>query len=188
MHVGRKAERRLGVQADLVGHVREVGLARSDAADQLQRLLHIEVRVVGREAQGIDDQYFHAVELALLRRVDGFEVGEVTQAADAVSRHLEARRVVPRHGYDPRAGRTERLGGVDRAERQLGHAAVFVRGESVVEILAHDIQRAGRAVDVHAPHRGVIDEVEGPHVVQAARVVLVLVREQDGVDAPHARA
>lgn len=36
--------------------------------------------------------------------------------------------------------------------------------------------------------RRVIDEIEGPDVVQSPDMVLVLVRQQNGVEMPHARA
>ena len=44
-HVYAAGERRLrhGMQADVVGHVREVGLARGDAGDERKGLGHVEM-------------------------------------------------------------------------------------------------------------------------------------------------
>lgn len=110
----------------------------------------------------------------------------VGQRPDAVACHLEAVGVVPAHGLDPQAPHLERTVGVDLVQRDLGHAAILVAGKGVVEVLAHDGRGAGRGVEVDAVDgRRVVDEVEGAHVVDAARVVLVLVREQDGVEVPH---
>lgn len=66
---------------------------------------------------------------------------------------------------------------------------VLVLREGVVEILAHDIEGAGSRIEVDAvDRRRVIDEIEGPHVVQPADMVLMFVRQQNGVDTADAGA
>ena len=45
-----------------------------------------------------------------------------------------------------------------------------------------------RGVDVAWSDDGVIDKIEGSHIIDAARVVFVLVGEYDGIYAPHACA
>lgn len=66
VHVRRKRRFGGGLPSDVVRHVRQVRLARSDTANQLQRLLHVEMRVMRLEAQRIDHQHLHAEQLLLL--------------------------------------------------------------------------------------------------------------------------
>lgn len=100
MHVRR--ERRLGhgLQPDVVRHVGEVGLTGRHTANQLQRLGHIEVRVVRSEAQGIDHKHLDAGEFLHLTLLDGLEVGQVGQRTDAVARHGKTLGVAARHRDD----------------------------------------------------------------------------------------
>ena len=117
------------------------------------------------------------------------EVGQIGQFPDAVSRHPEARRVVPGYRHYPHSLDLERLRRVDFVQRDFRHSAVFVLRECVVEILAHHGRRSRCRVDVDPVYRRrVVHEVERPHVVQPARVVLVFVGQQDGIYAAHARA
>ena len=61
----------------------------------------------------------------------------------------------------------------------LRHAAVFVLREGVVEILAHALQRPRSGVDVDlVDGRRVIDEIEGPDVVQSPDMVFVFMCQQ----------
>ena len=67
---------------------------------------------------------------------------------------------------------------VDDMHVPFGRAGVFVFGEGIRVIVPQRLQHLGLAIDLHGL---LVDIVERPHVVQAARMVLVLVRQQDGV-------
>ena len=141
------------------------------------------------ETQRIDRQHLHPAQLFGLGVLDGLEVRQVGQRPDAETRDLEALGMVARHGHDLHIPDPERPCGVDFMQFDLRHAAVFVLRKGVVEILAHALQRPRSGVDVDlVDGRRVIDEIEGPDVVQSPDMVLVLVRQQNGVEMPHARA
>ena len=76
-HVYAAGERRLrhGMQADVVGHVREVGLARGDAGDERKGLGHVEMGIMLRKAERVDDEHLHAPEFFDLGIPDGLEIG-----------------------------------------------------------------------------------------------------------------
>ena len=78
-------ERRLrhGMQADVVGHVREVGLARGDAGDERKGLGHVEMGIMLRKAERVDDEHLHAPEFFDLGIPDGLEIGQVGQRTDS---------------------------------------------------------------------------------------------------------
>ena len=177
------------MQAYFVGHMRDIGLARPDAADQRQRLREVEMRRMRSETQRIDRQHLRTAQFFGLGVLDGLEVRQVGQRPDAEARDLEAFGMVARHGHDLHIADTERPCGVDFVQFDLRHAAVFVLREGIVEILAHALQRPRGGPDMDlVDGRRVIDEIESPHVVQTADMVLVLVSQQNGVEMPHARA
>ena len=183
-------ERRLrhGMQADVVGHVREVGLARGNAGDERKGFGHVEMGIMLRKAERVDDEHLHAPEFFDLGTFDGLEIGQVRQLAEAVARDGEAVGVVPRNGNDLQLPHPERPGDVDLMQLDFGHAAVFILREGIVEVLAHDAEGMGCGVDVDLVHqRRVIDKVESPHVVQPADMIFVFVREEDGVEVADAR-
>lgn len=60
-------------------HVREVGLARGDAGDERKGLGHVEMGIMLRKAERVDDEHLHAPEFFDLGIPDGLEIGQVGQ-------------------------------------------------------------------------------------------------------------
>ena len=114
MHARRERRLRLGMQAYFVGHMRDIGLARPDAADQRQRLREVEMRRMRSETQRIDHQHLRTAQFFGLGVLDGLEVRQVGQRPDAEARDLEAFGMVARHGHDLHIADTERLCGTPR--------------------------------------------------------------------------
>lgn len=67
------------MQAYFVGHMRDIGLARPDAADQRQRLREVEMRRMRGETQRIDRQHLRTAQFFGLGVFDGLEVRQVGQ-------------------------------------------------------------------------------------------------------------
>lgn len=95
-------ERRLrhGMQADVVGHVREVGLAWGNAGDERKGFGHVEMGIMLRKAERVDDEHLHAPEFFDLGIPDGLEIGQVGQPADTVARDGKPVGMVSRYGDD----------------------------------------------------------------------------------------
>ena len=162
--------------------------ARRDPGDECQRLPDIEMRGMRSKTQGVDHQQLHPDQFPDLRVGDRLEIGQVGHAADAVARHLETLGVVPRHGHDSLARDFERPCDVDLVQPDVGCAAVLLLLEGIVVVLAHDTGRSRRRINVHGMnHRRVIHEIESAHVVDTARMILVLVRQQDRIETAYPR-
>jgi len=141
------------------------------------------------KTERIDHQHVETGQFFDFGVRNGLEVGQVGQPADAESRHCKAFRMVSRNGEDFDTFDAERPRNVDLVQFDFRNAPVLVLREGVVEILAHDIEGAGSRIEVDAvDRRRVIDEIEGPHVVQPADMVLMFVRQQNGVDTADAGA
>ena len=164
------------MQTNLVGHMRDIRLTGPDTADQRQRLLEVEMRRMDCKAQRIDHQHLHAAELLDLGILDGLEVGQISQRPDAEARDQKTFGVMPRNRNDLHAFDRKGMRNIDLMQFDLRDAAVFVLREGVVEILAHALHppRSGVNPDLMDGRR-VIDEIEGPDVVQTADMVLVFV-------------
>ena len=76
---------------------------------------------------------------------------------------------------------------VNLVQSHLRHTTIFVRNEGVVKILLYGRYRACRSVNIDGANDGVIHKVECSHIVQPARMILMLVREQYRIDSSHAR-
>ena len=72
-----------GVEADAVAHVGEIGLAGSNAVDDVESGIKVHVGVVWLVAEGVDDEQGDALQALNLVIADFFAVGDVGQWADA---------------------------------------------------------------------------------------------------------
>ena len=92
--------------------------------------------------------------------------------------------MVSRHGNHLLVLNAKGNGRIYFAQLDFGHPPILVHTEGIVEVLADAFERLPCSEYVDPMDRGIIDEIEGPHVVQSSDMVFVFVRQQNRVDMP----
>lgn len=159
------------------------GLLRPEGFDQGEGFRQAEVGAVRALAQGVDDKETRAGDLVELVGVDGFDIGKVGDFAEAKAEDGKA--AVP-DADRPYADAADVEGGVfiDGMEFDARQAGDWI-AENVFETLAYIGGNAFLGVHRHGVARS---EIERPDIIEPDDVVVVFVREQDGIEVPDARA
>ena len=213
MHVRRQHRRELLVPRQLVGQVGDIGLPGADALEEVERLLQRGMRMVVADLHAAQRDVLHAAQLLELRlAVQHLDVGQVGDVAEAVAQHgglllavvpavdgnhlhgavgrrmrrqvVVAEAVLP--GEDVLVGvgmhRERGRRRVDQVHAPLRRAGILLLREGVAVLAAERRLHVGLAENVDGMG---LRQVEGADVVQPARMVLMVVRQQDGIQMVH---
>ena len=210
--MGREHGGEFFVAGQLVREVGDVRFFGADSFEEIQRLLEGRMGVVVADLDAAQGHVIYAFQLFEFRfAVQHLDIGEVGDVAETVAQHGEfLLAVVPAlDGDDFRRGvrrglrrqvvvaeaplpaqdflscigvDQERMGAVDGVQVPFRSTGVFVLREGVGVFAAERILHIRLAVDID---RVALAQVEGTDVVQSGRMVLVVVREQDGVQVIH---
>lgn len=172
-----EAALRLGVAFHVVAHVDEISIARLQTLGKGAGFFDGFVAVVRLVAQGTEHEDARTASIGHGLGRKGGDVRDIHQSANA---ETEYGQFAVHHGQGQhlRARNAAGLQGVQRVEFEVGDAGIFVFHKTVREAAAHIVGTIFISIYLHG-----IGPAEGAQVVDAAHVVVVLVREQHGIGA-----
>ncbi len=177
------------MKSDFVRHVCKISRARLHAPNKFQSLVDVEMRIVGTETQRIDNQHADTAQLIDFTVSDSFEIGKISQSPHTKTHNGEAFGMPALNRNDSDVTDAKRLLPHNFAKLYFWNSPVFVLRKSIIEILTYARGCPRRSINRHPmDRRRIIDEVEGPHIIQTADMVLMLVGQQNGIKMPHATA
>lgn len=164
---------------DVVGEVYIKRAARADAFDVCLRLIERQVHRVGVVTQGIDDEGVDASQGTDDLGIDATGIGDIGEIADAVAKNIEC---TVGDGQD---GNRYTCQGECLPRGEFVHGQIGSRRTAVVVvecvIVAFFDGLDGAAQAIYR-HRCVHPIVEGAQIVNATDVILVFVRQKDGME------
>lgn len=179
----RERGRHLVCRRHFVADMGYPGLFRPEDFDQGERFRQAEVGAVRALAQGVDDEESRAGDLVELVGIDGFDIRKVGDFAEAKAQDGQA--AVP-DADRPHAYAADVEGGVfvdgmefdarqagDRVAENVFETFAYIGGNAFLGVYRHGVARA---------------EIERPDIVEPDDVVVVFVREQNGIEVPGAGA
>src|SRR5947209_5627126 len=172
-------QRRVARVLDVVGDVREVGAARSQLSDVVERAFEPEVCRVRAQAQAVEHESVQAAQHVQRGGRNLAQVGRVGEVVEAVRHHGEPP-VDDLDGSNLKVWAEAEGSAVrDRVGDDLRESAAEGRRlEDVFEDAADVHPRALVGIDAQSA----MAEVQGSYVVEAEDVVGVAVRDEDGVE------
>ena len=159
-----------------VAHVDEERARAAQAPGKGHGLADALVRRMGLATQPVDHERLDARQVGQLLVGQRLHVGNVGQRPDAVA-HDGQPAVHHAEGHHLYPADAERLVKTDAVQADLRYAGIFMRDEAVRNAL---LQMGGTIV--LGINVDVAENAERPQVVQPAHVVVVFVREQNGVE------
>ena len=177
MNVRGEAALRLGVAFHIVAHVYEIGFTRLQTLGKGAGLLNGFVAMVRLVAQGTKHEDARTAGIRLCFGRQSGDVRDIHQSADA---ETEYGQFAVHHGQGQhlRTRNAAGLQGEQRVQFEVGDAGIFVFHETIWYAPLDVVGAIAVGIDLHG-----IGPAEGPQVVDAAHVVVVLVREEHGIGA-----
>ena len=171
----------VAVQTGGVAHVDQEGAGTAQLFGEFYGFGNGLVRVVRGVAQAVHDERPDALQQGKLVRRQCLHVRDVGQRSYAEPENGQAA-VHDAQRQNSGIADTELLARPDAVQADLGNARIFVFRKTVGDALLQMCGAEVFGIDIH-----IAEDAQGAEIVQSAYVVIVLVRDEYGVDGPEVK-